>query len=448
MLQKYFKLSSYRTSTSQEVKAGITTFLTLSYILFIQPAILSGKFLGIESGMDFGALLTGTCIASAIGTLIMAFYARLPIAQAPGMTVGFFFMTTLLPAAAMLGGGYSWQTAIGAVFFAALVFLILSLLGVTSRMLKAFSPSMRLGLVVGIGLFITLIGLQNSSLISKSESTGLTLRHDIVSPDTLVFFVGLFLGALLHAKKVKSYILFAMIGAFVTAAICKLIAPDSLSFQLPEAIVSLPPSPAPLFMKIDFLGALSWGFLPLILILLILSIFDATGTIIAITKEAGRESVSDFKKALIVNPISSLIGACFGMSTTTSFLESLSGVEQGGRTGLTGVTIAVLFLLSLFFYPLIAMIANYPPITAPALVLVGVIMLRNIKDMQWGDYTEMLPAFLLIVCIPFFFSIADGIGVGLIAHPLLKLLSGKVKDLNPYNVILGLFFLAYFIFLR
>lgn len=451
MIDRFFHISARRTTISREIKAGIATFLTLSYILFVQPSVLSGEFFGSSTGMDFGALLTGTCIASAIGTLLMAFYARLPIAQAPGMGENFFFTTSLIPAAAALGLASAWQTALGAVFFAALIFFILSIFGVTARMIDAFSPSMRDGLVVGIGFFITLIGFQNSGLIEKSAASGLSLTSHFASPATLVFFVGLFTGVVLHVKKINSYILWAIVGSFLTAMILHFSMPSLIAFVLPTQVFSLPPSISPLFFKIDFVHALSIEIIPLILILLVLSMFDATGTLIAVSKEAGLmkgERLPQAKPALITNSVSAMIGSFFGMSTITSFMESLAGVEQGGRTGITSLTVGILFLLSLFFYPLISMIASYPPITAPALVLVGTIMLKRIKEIDWGDYTETLPSILMVICIPFFFSIANGIGIGLVAYPVVKLLTGRFKDLNIFNISLGIFFLLYFLFLK
>ncbi|MBI2809475.1 MAG: NCS2 family permease [Candidatus Melainabacteria bacterium] len=448
VLSKFFKIAENKTTISQEIKAGVVTFLTLSYILFVHPSVMSGRFLGVPTGMDFGALLTGTCIASAIGTLLMAFYARLPIAQAPGMGENFFFVTSLVPAAAVLGTAGHWQTALGAVFIAALIFFLLSVFGIAGRLIDAFSPSMRQGLLVGIGFFITLIGLENSGLIVKNIGTGLELNPHTINADTIVFLFGLLLGAVFHARKYKSYILWAIIGSFVMAVLIRIFATSQIAFAFPAHLFSLPPSLGPVWMQVDFSHVFSIDVLPLVLVLLVLSIFDATGTLIAVTREAGlmkKNKLPEAKKALVSNSLAAMVGTAFGMSTVTSFMESLAGVEQGGKTGLTSLTVGILFLFSLFLFPIIAMIANYPPIIAPALVLVGAIMMRNIKEIDWSDYTEMLPAFLIMVCIPFFFSIANGIGIGLIAYPLIKLFSGKIKELNYLNVSLGLFFALYFI---
>ncbi len=445
-MKEFFQISQHQTSLSRELKAGLTTFLTMSYILFIQPAVLSGKFLSMPTGMDFGALTTATCLSSAIATLLMALYARLPIALAPGMGENFFFVTSLLPAAVALG--YGWQVALGVVFISGLLFFILSLLGLSRKIITAFSPSMRTALIIGIGLFITFIGLQNAGLIVKNASTGVRLNPHLLSFDLLVFFFGLFLGAILHVRKIKSYILWSIIGSFLLERIIHWLAPAHFAF--PQAILSIPPSIAPIFMKMDIVHALSWKLLPLIFFLLFLNIFDSTGTLIAVTKQAGlmeKEEIPQGKKALIAGSLSAMIGATLGMSTLTNYIESIAGVEQGGRTGLTSLTVALLFLLALFFSPLIATIANSPAITAPALVLVGVAMMKWITQIDWTDYTETLPSFLVIVCIPLTFSIANGIGIGLVCYPLIKLLTGRFKELNAFNVLLGILFLTYFLLL-
>ncbi len=450
MLKKFFRIAHHRSTVYGEIRAGITIFLTLSYILFLQPSILSGQVSGHSTGMDFGALLTATCLASAIATLMMALYVRMPIAQAPGMGENFFFTNSLMPAAAAAGIAIAWQGALGAVFIAGLLFLILTLLGVTHRVIHTFSESMRDALVGGIGLFITLIGFENAGVIVKGE--GLQLNPNLLaSPQTLVFFCGLVLGAVLEVRKMKSFILWSIIGSFAITVAFHLIAPHTLDFSFPDRVVSMPPSLSPIFMKLDFSHVFSLKIFPLVLVLLVLSVFDATGSLMAVAQEAGYmkgEHLEKVKPALIVNSLSAMIGSVLGMSTVISYTESLAGVEQGGRTGLTSFTVAILFLLALFFYPLIEVVAKYPYITSSALVLVGAVMIKRIKEIVWHDYTEMLPSILVIFCIPFFFSIADGVGVGLVAYPVIKFASGKWKQLNVLNILLGLFFLIYFLFLR
>jgi len=445
MLERFFSIRKRGSSIPQEIKAGITTFLTLSYILFIQPSVLSGRFLGTPTGMNEGAILTGTCIAAIIGTLLMGLYARLPIAQAPGMAENFFFLSAIFPAATALGLENGWQAALGVVFFAALIFLIFSLTGLSNQMIHAFSSSMKRALIVGIGFFIVLIGLQNSDLISKSESFGFVFNKSFSSMSVLVFAVGLISGTVFRFKKVKSYILLSILFSFLSAVCIHFWVPGKITFDFPSHIFSLPPSITPIFMKIDFIGALR--LFPHIVILFVLSLFDAIGTLVAVTTKADlikNNKITNARQASISNPLAALIGSFLGMSTVTSYMESLAGVEEGGRTGLTSVTVASLFLLSLFLFPLIAMIAQYPPITAPALILVGAMMIKAVREMDWSDYTETIPSLLIIISIPLFFSIATGIGIGLVAYPILKLLTGRWKELNPYNITLGAFFLLYF----
>lgn len=450
MISKFFRIPHHRATIRGEIRAGITIFLTLSYILFLQPSILSGQISGNPTGMDFGALLTATCIASAIATLMMALYVRMPIAQAPGMGENFYFTNSLIPAAAAVGVASAWQGALGAVFITGLLFFILTLSGIAHRVIHAFSESMRDALVGGIGLFITLIGFENAGVIVKGQ--GLQLNPDLVSaPQTLVFFFGIILGAILQVRKMKSFILWSIIGSFAVTVVFHLISPHSLDFSFPNRIVSMPPSIAPIFMKIDFSNVFSFKLFPLVLVLLVLSVFDSTGSLMAVAQEAGYmkgEHLARVKPALVVNSLSAMIGSLLGMSTVISYTESLAGVEQGGRTGLTSFTVAILFLLSLFFFPVVEVIAKYPYITSSALVLVGVVMIKRIKEIVWHDYTEMLPSILVIFCIPFFFSIADGVGVGLVAYPMIKFATGKWKQLNVLNAGLGIFFLIYFLFLR
>lgn len=449
MIHKYFKVVQLRTSISAEIKAGIATFFTLSYILLVQPSILSGMNSGTPTGMDFGALLTGTCIASAIGCFLMALWARLPIAQAPGMGENFFFTNSILPGAVTLAATHAWQVALGVVFFAGLLFFLLTLFGITTRILKAFSHSMREAVVGGVGLFITLIGFENAGLIVKSD--GFQINPEMASsPGVLVFFFGLFLGVVFQVKKIKSSVLWSILSSLLLTVILHFFLPSRVQFEFPAQGISLPPSLSPIFMKVDFIHAFSWEVIPLILVLLVLTVFDATGSLVAFAHAAGmkEEVLSRTRQALMSNSVAAMIGSFLGMSTVITYTESLAGIEQGGRTGLTSLTVGFLFLISLFLFPIVEMVANYPPITAPALVLVGALMLKRIKGIEWLDYTEMIPSFLIIICIPFFFSFADGIGIGLVAYPLIKLATGRFKDLNIFNVILGIFFLFYFILLK
>lgn len=446
MIEQFFQISQNKSTFGREIKAGITTFLTMSYILFVQPAVLSGNLLGNTTGMDFGALITATCLASGIGSLIMALYARLPIGQAPGMGQNFYFVTTLIPAALALGYTNGWQIALGAIFVAGLLFFLLTVSGLSDKLISAISPSMRLAVVVGIGLFILLIGVHNSILFIKDPTTGLHMNPH--SLDLLVFFFGMILGLILHWFKIPSYILWSIVGSFILAALLHVFTPERVSFSFPQEIFSMPKSVLPVSFHLDIINSLHWKIIPLIIILLFLNVFDAMGGLIAITEHAGlvkNNQIPRVKQALISNSIGSMIGAVFGMSTVTSYIESVAGVEQGGRTGLMSLVVALLFFLSLIFYPLISTIANYPYIVAPALVLVGIAMIRWGLRLDWKDYTELLPSLITAIAIPVTFSIANGIGLGLISYPIIKLLTGRVKELNFLKIFLCVLFLIYFL---
>lgn len=463
MLDKFFRLSENNTTVRIEILAGATTFLTMAYIIFVQPAVLSGSMFGFETGMDFGAVTTATCLAAALATAIMALYARFPIAQAPGVGENFFFVFTVIPAAAAAGYTNSWQVALGVVFIAGVIFLLLSIIGLRQMIIDSVSPSMKNGIAVGIGLFIAFIGLQNTGLIIKDPGTAVKLNTDFASPDLIIFFVGLFLTGALHIRKVRGSIFWGIIGATALAIIFKLILPlapalisessiytESVlnaNFQLANKVADLPPSLAPTFFKMDLKHALTLAMLPSIIIFLFMDIFDTVGTLIGVSEQAGfikDNKLPRAEKAMLSDAVGTVAGACLGTSTVTSFVESAAGVEQGGRTGLTSLTTAVLFILALFFAPIIAMVGSYPSITAPALVIVGSMMLRNITKLDWNDYSEFIPAFMIMIGIPLTYSILDGIALGFISFALLKLFSGRIKECSALMYIMaGLFILRY-----
>ncbi len=466
-LHKIFHLSENNTTFRTEIVAGLTTFLTMSYIIFVQPAILSGQMFGIETGLDFGAVMVATCLSAALATLIMAFYARYPIALAPGMGQNFFLVFTVLPAAAAAGITNSWQVALGVIFISGVLFLILTLLGIREKILDAVSPSMRNAIAVGIGLFIAFIGLQNTGFIIKDPGTAVTLNPDFNSPDILIFFVILLFTAILHARGVRGSILLGILAATGISILLHSIFPylpgaitDSAivaesmlmkDFVIAESVVSSPPSMAPTFLKMDMVGALALSMIPFILIFLFMDVFDTMGTIIGVSERAGfikDNKLPRAKNAMMADSVGTVAGAAFGTSTVTCYIESAAGVEQGGRTGLTGVVVAILFLLALFFSPIISMVASYPPITAPALVIVGSMMIQNVNKIDWGDYSESIPSFLIIIGIPLTYSIADGLALGFISYPVVKYASGKGKNVKPLMYMLAIILLAYFIFLR
>lgn len=460
-LQRVFELQQRGTNVRTELLAGATTFLTMSYIIVVQPAVLSGRMFGTPTGIDFGSVMTATCVAAALATGLMALYARAPIALAPGMGANFFFVLTLIPAAAAAGHQDAWQVALGVVLVAGVLFVGVTVSGLRRALVNAISPSLRGGIAVGIGLFIAFIGLQNAGLIEQDPVTAVRLNPRWLSPDLLVFFAGLLGAAALYGRGFRAAILGGIVIATGVALglqfgpLPVLGDPAETSrlagLAVPDSFVSLPPSVAPTFFAVDLAGALSLAMLPFVLVFLIMDLFDTVGTLIGVTSAAGpheRYILPRPDRAYLSDAIGTVAGAALGTSTVTSFIESATGIEQGGRTGLTSLTVAVLFLLALFASPLVAMIGSYPPITAPALVLVGALMLRNASRFDWDDPSEAIPGFLIALGIPLFYSISDGLALGFIAYPVVKLLSGRLRGLRWPMIVTALVMLAYVIVLR
>ncbi|MEI6971436.1 MAG: NCS2 family permease [bacterium] len=482
-LNYFFKLPEHGTNIRTELVAGLITFLTMSYIIFVQPAVLSGDMFGSPTGMDRDAVMVATCLAAALATVIMAVYANYPIALAPGMGENFFFVLSVIAAAGTLpivksGGAVAWQIALGVVFISGVLFFILYFLGIRERMLDAISPSLKNGIAVGIGLFIAFIGLQNAGLIVTAASivpvtppvlvsgTLVKLNTHFASPDLCVFFFGLLLTAILHTRRVRGSILWGILGATVLSISLKLILPHipqlaampmvaesklMTRFIIDTQIISMPPSVAPVFMKMDLVNAILPAMIPFIIMFLFMDVFDTIGTMIGVAEQAG--FVKDNKlpragKVMLADQVGTIAGAMLGTSTTTSYIESCAGVEHGGRTGLTALTTAALFLLALFFSPLVGMIASYSAITAPALVLVGAMMVGNVLKVNWSDYSESVPAFLVMLGIPLCYSISDGIALGFIAYPVVKLFSGRAREASWLMYVMGVLLVLYFVFVR
>jgi adenine/guanine/hypoxanthine permease len=467
MLDRFFRLTDNRTTVRIEFLAGVTTFLTMAYIIFVQPAVLSGAMFGKPTGMDFGAVTAATCLAAALATAIMALYARYPIAQAPGMGENFFFVFSAVPAAAAAGFANAWQVALGTVFISGVLFLILSVVGLREMIFNAASPSFKNAIAAGIGLFIAFIGLQNAGLILKDPGTAVKLNAHFASPDLVVFFTGLFLTAVLQVRKVRGSILWGILGATLVAAFLKLSLPHlpasiaaspevtgsmlTQRFQLAKGVLAPPPSLTPTLFQIDLAGALTPKMLPFVFVFFFMLVFDAIGTLIGVCEQAGfmkDNQLPRAKQAMLSDAIGTVAGAALGTSTVTSFVESAAGVEQGGRTGLTGLVVAALFLLALFFSPLIAMVGSFPPITAPALVIVGAMMIQNVAKICWQDYSESVPAFLTMIGIPLSYSIADGLALGFISYPMIKLFSGKGRELGWLTYLLAILLVVYFVCVR
>jgi len=467
MIERLFKLSANQTNVRTEVVAGLTTFLTMAYIIFVQPAVLSGKMFATDTGMDFGAVTTATCLSAALATAIMAFYARYPIAQAPGMGENFFFVFSALPAATAAGFTNGWQVALGVVFVSGVLFLILSLVGLRELIFNAVSQSLKNGIAAGIGLFIAFIGLQQAGVIIKDPGTAVKLNTHFASPDSIVFFVGLLTTAVLYARRVRGSILWGIVVATALACLVKITLPHvptnvSMSrdvresmlatrFEFATAFIAPPPSLGPTFLKMDIAHALTPAMLPFVFVFLFMLTFDAIGTLIGVCEQAGfirDNKLPRAKQAMVSDAIVTVAGAALGTSTVTSFVESAAGVEAGGRTGLAGLVVAALFLLALFFSPLIAMVGGYPPITAPALTIVGAMMMQNVAKIDWKDYTESIPAFLIIIGIPLSYSIADGLALGFISYAIIKAFSGRGREISWLTYTLAIVLVLYFIFVR
>jgi AGZA family xanthine/uracil permease-like MFS transporter len=465
MLKRFFRLAEHHTTVRTELLAGLTTFLTMAYIIFVQPVVLSQTPDGRATGMDPHAVMTATCLAAALATAIMAIYARYPIAQAPGMGENFLFVAVI----ALLidqGSQTPWQTALAVVFIAGVLFVLLSLFGVRKMLLETISPSIRNAIAVGIGLFIAFIGLQWGGLVIPSTATCVKLDPHFTSPDLMVFFFGLLFTAVLFALRIRGSIVLGIIAAAALAVALKWSLPlppeeggarsgaivqsaGMQQFQIAGSVVSLPK--APHWLQMDLRAALSWKMAPFILIFLFMGVFDMLGTLVAVSEQAGL--IKDGKlpraqQALLSDAIGTTVGAALGTSTVTSFIESAAGVEQGGRTGLTALCTAALFLVALFFTPLVAMVGSYRPITAPALVIVGSMMMRNVTKIDWKDYSEALPAFLILAGIPMTYSIGDGLALGFVAYPIVKLCTGKGRTVHWLMYVMALVLAAYLVFVR
>ncbi len=466
-IARNFRLAEHGTTVRTELLAGLTTFLTMAYIIVVQPAVLSGAMFGTATGMDFGAVMTATCLAAAVATAVMGLYARYPIALAPGMGENFFFVLSALPAAAAAGFAAPWRVALGVVAISGMLFLVVSVVGLRETLMDAVSPSMKNGMAVGIGFFIAFIGFQNTRLILPAGGTCVRLNPQFASPDLVVFFAGLILTVALHTRRVRGAILWGMLGACLLAVGLKWglshlpaslaeapLVRDSLlmtRFRMADRLVAAPASLSPLFLRMDLVGACAPAMWPFIIMFLFMDVFDTLGTLVGVGEQAGfmvANRLPRARQAFLADAVGTVVGACCGTSTVTSFVESAAGVEQGGRTGLTALVVAVLFLLALWFGPLVAMIGSYAPITAPALVVVGFMMMRNLVKIAWNDYSEAIPAFLVALAIPLSFSIADGLALGFIVYPIVKVLSGRAREVRWPMAALSLVLIAYFVFIR
>ncbi|MAK70923.1 MAG: guanine permease [Idiomarinaceae bacterium] len=429
LLERLFKINAQGSSVKSEVIGGITTFLTMAYIIFVNPSILS------ETGMDYGAVFVATCLAAAIGCLIMGLWANYPVALAPGMGLNAFFTYTVV-----FGMGYTWQTALGAVFFSGIIFFLLSAFRVREWIIKSIPTTLRLAIAAGIGAFLALIGLKNANIIVASDATMVALG-DLGDISVLLAAAGFFLIIGLVARQIQGA---ALISILLISAIALM-----LGLVDYEGIVSMPPSLAPTFMQMDIAAAFDLGMLSVIFAFLFVDLFDTSGTLLAVAQRAGIAKADGhmprLEKALMADSTATVAGSVMGTSTTTSYIESAAGVASGGKTGLAAVTVGILFLLAMFFAPLAGMIPPYA--TAGAIIYVAVLMLFTLKDVQWEDITEAAPVAVVLLMTPLTYSIADGIALGFISYVVVKFLAGRYRELNPSVVVLGLLFIAKFIWL-
>jgi adenine/guanine/hypoxanthine permease len=426
-MEKLFKLKDHNTTVKTELLAGLTTFLTMAYILIVNPLILA------DAGMDFGAVFTATALSAAIATLVMAFMANLPFALAPGMGLNAFFAYTVV-----LGMGYSWQFALTAVFLEGIIFIILTMFNIREAIVNSIPMNVKRGIAVGIGLFITLIGLKNAGIVVSDPATYLALG-DVTTGGALLAVIGLVITGALLAFKVKGALLLGIVATTIVGFPLGLTSLPSGSWA--------PPSLAPTFAQFEFTNVFSVDMAIVLFTFLFVDLFDTAGTLIGVSTKAGiindDGSIPKVKEALFADAVGTTVGALLGTSTVTTYIESASGVAEGGRTGLTAATTAVLFLLALFLSPLFLMIPGAA--TAPALVLVGLFMMSPVKNIEWEEYTEAIPAFLAIIMMPFTFSIADGIIFGVLSYVILKLFTGKAKSISITTYIISIIFIIYFL---
>lgn len=425
LIEKVFKLSAEGSTIKTEVVAGITTFMTMAYILAVNPFILS------KTGMDAGAVFTATVLSAVIGTLVMALYANLPIACAPGMGANAFFAFTIV-----MSMGHTWEFALTAVLFEGIIFILLTVCKAREAIVNAIPETMKHAITVGIGLFIAFIGLVASGVVVKGGAI-ITLG-DFRSFGVILTMVGVIITAVLLYKNVKgamlvSILIVTAIGVFVGVT------------KLPEnyAFMSLPPSLAPIFCKFTWQSVFSLDMLITVIVLLFMELFDTIGTLLACVNRAklfepGTKKPRNINKALLADAIATTAGACLGTSTVTAFVESTAGVAVGGKTGLTSLTVAILFLIALVFAPIFLMVPAAA--TAPILITVGLFMIAPIKEVDFNDFTEAVPFFITIIMVPLTYSIADGILLGLITYVLIKICTLKFKDLNWVLVLMAILF--------
>jgi len=450
MLERLFKLKENNTNVKTEIFAGVTTFMTMAYIIVVNPNLLSGFGLGLPDGvgMDWGGVFVATILAAVIGTLAMAFLANYPFALAPGMGLNAFFIFTVV-----LGdNGFGWQEALTAVFIEGIVFLILTLVNVREALFNSIPFTLKHAVSAGIGLFIAFIGFQNSGIVVDG-ATLVTIASDMTIPSIVIALAGIIITSILVVKEVKGSILIGILATWGLAAIAELTGwyvPASelgLFSVIPSAIIAPIPSIAPVFMKFNFSALGDFNFWVIVFAFLFVDLFDTLGTLIGVSEKAGyldsEGKLPKAKQALFADAIATTAGACLGTSTTTTYVESAAGVADGGRTGLTAVSVAVLFALALPFSPLFMAIPAFA--TAPALIVVGFYMMGSITKIDFSDARVAIPAFLTIIVMPITYSISEGIAFGMISYTIINAATGKAKDVHPLMYVISAAFILKYI---
>lgn len=439
-MEKFFKLKAHGTNVSTELLAGVTTFMTMAYILIVNPNILSA------TGMDHGALFTATAIAAVIGTAAMAFLANYPFALAPGMGLNAFFAFSVV-----IGMGYTWQVALTAVLVEGIIFIILTAVNVREALFNAIPMNLKYAVSAGIGLFIAFIGFQNAGIVVDNPATLVGLG-DITSASVLLAIIGVVITAILVVKHVKGAILLGILSTWVLTMFSELIGWYVPNFEttfpsIPGGIVSLPPSIAPIAFQFDFSQLFSLEFLVVVFAFLFVDLFDTLGTLIGVSSKAGlldsEGKLPKAKQALFADAIATTAGACLGTSTTTTYVESAAGVSDGGRTGLTALSTAVLFAVSLLFFPIFSAVPGFA--TAPALIVVGFYMMESVTKIDFNDFSEGIPAFLTLIVMPVTYSISEGIVFGFVSYTLINLVTGKAKKLNTLMYVISVLMILKYI---
>ena len=446
MIDRYFGIAKAGSTIPRELRAGLTTFLTMSYVLFVNPQVLGGAIV-VPNG--FAKLLVVTALAAAIGSLLMALVARYPFAQAPGMGLNAYFAYTVV-----LGQKIPWETALGAVFISGALFVVLSVLGVRQAIVRAIPNPLKFAVTAGIGMFLAFLGLRNAGAVVANPATFVTLGS-LTAPPVLVALFGLLVTAALLVRRVKGAIVYGIVGATLLGIVTRApLYPGAHGALVPfagfpDGVVALPVWPSGLIGALDIRGALALGAAAVVFTFFFVDFFDATGTLVGLASRAGyldaNGDMPRSRRTFASDGLAAMFGALLGTSTTTAYIESAAGIEEGGRTGLTALAVAVLFLLATLLWPLASLIPAAA--TAPALILVGSLMLQGLRNIDWDDYAVSIPVFLTMVAMPLTFSIANGVSFGVISFAAIKLFSGRGKEVDPLLYLVAVLLIARYIWL-